>query len=202
MGDQHALVAAASIRTSASIGSGASARRAPRRWAGGPCRHGRRSAGAGRDSAARSAAKRGAEAVVQRQHLVTLGLCHHRSDQALQPLGSAAPDRGSRRSRVQVVELPPVGVEGVPGRVEGHRLPAVLPQAAVAEHLEVLRLGARGGPDRRSSGAKLSPSIGICARRRSPRAAQAADVEQRRRQSVAWRKPWRSSPRAAIRRAS
>src|SRR5471030_371651 len=40
-------------------------------------------------------------------------------------------------------QLPFVLVEGGTGRMEGHRLPAALPQAAMAEHLEILRRGFR-----------------------------------------------------------
>ncbi len=44
---------------------------------------------------------------------------------------------------VQMVEFPDVALEGLAWRMVGDRLPAALPQAAVAEHLEVLRRTAR-----------------------------------------------------------
>ena len=75
-----------------------------------------------------------------------------------------------RPVRARVVELPDVVVErrqlassthGV--RVPRHRGPALVVDAAVAEHLEVLRLVALGRRRRRrTSTSMLTPSIGVC----------------------------------------
>ena len=77
--------------------------------------------------AARAFDEARAEAVVQRQHLVGFGLAPPQVDQRAQPLRLAL--RQVLRLgevRVQVEQLPAVGLEGVPRRVEGHRLPAVV----------------------------------------------------------------------------
>ena len=81
-----------------------------------------------------------AKAVIQRQHLAGFGLLPPGGNQCLQPLGLL---RGQVvvlvEIFVQVVELPDIVVEGLATRMKGHRLPALLPQTAVAEHLDVLR---------------------------------------------------------------
>ena len=78
--------------------------------------------------------------VVERQHAVALGLGPPQRDQLAQPLRM----RGGEVDRlgrvgVSVVELPGLGVVVRARLVEAHRLPAVVPDSAVPEHIEVLR---------------------------------------------------------------
>ena len=79
------------------------------------------------------------QGVVQRQHIAGPGFGEPARDHRLQAC------RLLLRQvvhfvevLVQVVEFPPVGIEVGSGLVPGHRLPALVPEASVAEHLEVL----------------------------------------------------------------
>src|SRR6185503_4760870 len=50
---------------------------------------------------------------------------------------------GFRKILVEMIKLPAIDLEGRAGRMKGDGLPALVPQAAMTEHLEVLRTLAR-----------------------------------------------------------
>ena len=80
------------------------------------------------------------EAVVERQHVVLLGLAPPYLDHLGQPLGLPCReivDLGE--IPVEMKQLPFVVLERRARRMKGDRLPAALPKAAMAEHLEILR---------------------------------------------------------------
>jgi hypothetical protein len=81
-----------------------------------------------------------AEAVVERQHIVLLGLAPPHPDHLLQPL--RLPHReiiDLGKIPIEMKQLPLVVVIRRAGRVIGHRLPTVVPEAAMPEHLEILK---------------------------------------------------------------
>ena len=85
-----------------------------------------------------------AEAIVERQHLVLLGLAPPCLDHFRQTIGLAVGeivDFGE--IPVEVEQLPFVVLERRSRRMIGYRLPAVAPEAAMPEHLEILRRGFR-----------------------------------------------------------
>ena len=80
------------------------------------------------------------EAVVERQHIVLLRLAPPQLDhfgQALRLLRGEVIDLGE--IAVEVKQLPCVVLERRARRVIGDRLPAVMPEPAMPEHLEILR---------------------------------------------------------------
>ena len=82
-----------------------------------------------------------AEAVVERQHIVLLGLAPPQLDHRLKPLGMiSCKIVRFRKILRQVKQLPFVVLERRARRMEGDRLPAVLPDPAMPEHFEILRL--------------------------------------------------------------
>ena len=84
--------------------------------------------------------KAGGIAVVQRQHLAALGLLPPGVDQCPRPFGLGGGQVVALgKVGCQGVQLPDVGIERLAGWVVGHRLPAALPEPAVAEHLENLQ---------------------------------------------------------------
>ena len=85
---------------------------------------------------------------------------------------------------VEVKQLPFVVLERRARRMIGDRLPAVVPEPAMPEHLEILRLRILTAPMASAiERAKLSPSIGICAVPRDLRGRADPDqFEQGRRQ--------------------
>ena len=79
--------------------------------------------------------------VVHRQHLVGARLGEPAADHLGQLLGLFRAEVVQFvEVFVQVVELPLVGIEGGAGLMPGDRLPASVPDAAMAEHLEILAL--------------------------------------------------------------
>ncbi len=84
------------------------------------------------------------EAVVERQHVVGLRLAPPGLDHGREPVGfglGQIVDFGE--ITIQVKQLPFIRIERRARRVIGDCLPARVPEAAVAEHFEILRLGAR-----------------------------------------------------------
>ncbi len=130
-----------------------------------------RSAGSSRSAGAPSACPDGAThgtsrraPVIQRQHAVGLGLLPPHGNHALQAFGVAVRQiLAFRKIRFQVVQLPDIVVVGMPARVPRHRLPAIVHQRAVAEHLEILRAARDAAPGSAKVGSKLVPCTGICA---------------------------------------
>ena len=87
------------------------------------------------------------ETIIEWEDLVGFGLLPPAVDHHGEPFGVVGgPIVDLGEVLVEVVELPDVVVDRGAGRVVGHRLPPVDPDAAVAEHLEVLHLlgGGRG----------------------------------------------------------
>ena len=82
------------------------------------------------------------EPVVERQHVVLLGLAPPHLYQFRQPLRLA---RGEivdfGKIPFEMKQLPFVVLERRARRMIGDRLPAAVPEAAMAEHLEILRRG-------------------------------------------------------------
>ncbi len=122
------------------------------------------------------------EAIVEGQHVVALGQLPPELDHLLQAVGLGGSEVvGLVEVRVEMVELPPVGIERRARRVIGDGLPALVPQSTVPELLEILRLGLRRR--RRIGEARLEtraferhlPDTVDLVRRRD-----ADDVEQRR----------------------
>ncbi len=82
-----------------------------------------------------------AEPVVERQHIVLLGLEPPQLDHRFKPLGLLRRQiAGFRKIPRQVKQLPFVVLERRARGMEGNGLPAVLPDPAMPEHFEVLRL--------------------------------------------------------------
>src|SRR6267142_4248713 len=80
--------------------------------------------------------------VVKRQYVVFFGLAPPQLDHVGQPrrlLRREIVDLG--KIAVEMEQLPLVVLERRPWGMKGHRLPAVLPDAAMSEHLKVLRRG-------------------------------------------------------------
>src|SRR5665213_2834681 len=84
------------------------------------------------------------EAIVERQHIVLLGLAPPYFYQFRQPLRLA---RGEivdfGKILVEMKQLPFVVLERRARWMIGNRLPAAVPEPAMAEHLEILRRGLR-----------------------------------------------------------
>ena len=80
------------------------------------------------------------EAIVERQHVVLLGLAPPQLDHLGEPLRLLFGEIiGLGEIAVEMEQLPFVVLERRAGRMEGDRLPAAVPEAAMAEHLEILR---------------------------------------------------------------
>ena len=87
-----------------------------------------------------------AETVVERQNLATLRLLPPEVDERLQALGLQLGEIGGLgKIAVQMKQFPAVGIERAAGRVVRHRFPTCVPQAAMPEHLEILRFVSRRG---------------------------------------------------------
>src|SRR5262249_55078036 len=80
------------------------------------------------------------EAVVERQHVVRLGLAPPQLDHVGETLRLLAGEVvGFRKIVIEVEQLPLVVLERRARGMERHRLPAAVPDAAMAKHLEILR---------------------------------------------------------------
>ena len=85
------------------------------------------------------------EAIVQWQHLVLLRLIPPHIDHPFQPLGVTFGEIiDFREISIEMKQLPLVFLKCRAGRMKCDGLPAVVPKPAMTEHLEILRLGARG----------------------------------------------------------
>src|SRR6266478_8601197 len=86
-----------------------------------------------------------AEAIIERQHLMLLRLLPPAADHIGKALRLLACEIVSLREILrEMKQFPFVVLERRARRMIGNRLPTAVPEAAMAEHLEILRRGLRG----------------------------------------------------------